>query len=112
MHICINILRIKFTSKKIPVSFLLKNRSLYSFSKLVFHAIKIKHETHCLDAIKLYGQTWVGCKPCNLFCSPFKSLLSHSIFKSGDYYIGEFKDGSKHGHGTYWWADGMKYVGK
>ena len=65
-----------------------------------------------MDAIKLYGQTWVGCKPCNLFCSPFKSLLSHSIYNWGDYYIGEFKDGSKHGQGTYWWADGKKYVGE
>ena len=47
-------------------------------------------------------------------CSENNKLngFGRNIFKSGDYYIGEFKDGSKHGHGTYWWADGMKYVGK
>ena len=43
-----------------------------------------------------------------------KSLLSHSIYKSGDYYIGEFKDGYIHGQGqgTCWWANGSKYVGE
>ena len=54
----------------------------------------------------------MGCKPCNLFCSPSKSLLSHSIYESGAYYIGEFKDGDKHGQGTYWFTDGKKYVGE
>ena len=29
----------------------------------------------------------------------------------GDYYIGEYKDGYRHGQGTYWYADGRKYVG-
>ena len=62
--------------------------------------------------LKLYGHTWVGCKPCNLFCSPFKSLLSHSIYKTRDYYIGEFKDGNRHGQGTYWYANGTKYIGE
>ena len=54
-----------------------------------------------MDAIKLYGQTWVGDKPCNLF-----------IYNTGNYYIGEFKDGYKHGQGTFWWASGKKYVGE
>ena len=43
---------------------------------------------------------------------PFKFLLAHSIYKSGNYYIGEFKDGERHGQGSFWWADGMKYVGE
>ena len=46
------------------------------------------------------------------FCSPFKSLLSHSIYNSGNYYIGEFKDGNRHGQGTYWYTNGDKYVGE
>ena len=51
-------------------------------------------------------------KPCNRFCSSFKSLLSHSIYKTRNYYIGEYKDGDRHGQGTYWWANGYKYVGE
>ena len=27
-------------------------------------------------------------------------------------YVGEFKDGKKHGQGTYTWSDGSKYVGE
>jgi hypothetical protein len=26
-------------------------------------------------------------------------------------YVGEYKDGQRHGQGTYTWADGTKYVG-
>ena len=32
--------------------------------------------------------------------------------KNRAYYIGEFKDGSRHGQGTYWYEDGKKYVGE
>ena len=51
-------------------------------------------------------------KPCNRLLSAFKIFLSHSIYKNGQYYIGEFKDGSRHGQGTYWYEDGRKYVGE
>ena len=27
-------------------------------------------------------------------------------------YVGEYKDGKKHGQGTYTWSDGEKYVGE
>ena len=30
----------------------------------------------------------------------------------GDKYVGEWKDGKQHGQGTYTWANGNKYVGK
>ena len=33
-------------------------------------------------------------------------------YKSGNKYVGELKDGKKHGQGTYTWADGEKYVGE
>ena len=27
-------------------------------------------------------------------------------------YVGQYKDGEKHGKGTYYWYDGNKYVGE
>ena len=27
-------------------------------------------------------------------------------------YVGQYKDGEKHGKGTYTWSDGYKYVGE
>ena len=30
----------------------------------------------------------------------------------GDKYVGEHKDGKRHGQGTYTWSDGRKYVGE
>ena len=27
-------------------------------------------------------------------------------------YVGEYKDGERHGQGTYTWSDGQKYVGE
>ncbi len=30
----------------------------------------------------------------------------------GDKYVGEWKDGKRHGEGTYTWSDGDKYVGE
>ena len=29
-------------------------------------------------------------------------------FVGGDKYIGKYKEGNRHGHGTYYWADGRK----
>ena len=33
-------------------------------------------------------------------------------YANGDVYVGEWKDGSRHGQGTYTWTDGRKYVGE
>jgi serine/threonine protein kinase len=33
-------------------------------------------------------------------------------FENGDKYVGQVKDGHKHGQGTYIWADGTEYVGQ
>ena len=33
-------------------------------------------------------------------------------YASGDKYVGEYKDGKYHGQGTYTWANGDKYVGE
>ncbi|MEC9381650.1 MAG: hypothetical protein VX984_01025 [Thermodesulfobacteriota bacterium] len=33
------------------------------------------------------------------------------IFSSGDRYVGEGKNGKRHGQGTYTWADGDKIEG-
>ena len=35
-----------------------------------------------------------------------------SIDDDGSKYVGEWKDGKKHGQGTYTWANGDKYVGE
>jgi len=42
-----------------------------------------------------------------------KGNTRKGIFTSfnGKKYVGEFKDGKKHGHGTYTFPDGKKYVG-
>ena len=37
-----------------------------------------------------------------------KSLFSSDVVK----YVGEFKDGVPHGHGTYTFPDGEKYAGE
>ena len=34
------------------------------------------------------------------------------IVQWGEKYVGEFKNGKRHGQGTYTWADGEKYVGE
>jgi hypothetical protein len=34
------------------------------------------------------------------------------IYSNGDTYVGEWKDGKRHGQGTYTWACGNKYVGR
>jgi len=31
---------------------------------------------------------------------------------NGNKYVGEYKDGKEHGHGTYTYANGEKYVGE
>ena len=33
-------------------------------------------------------------------------------YKNGDTYVGELKDGKKHGNGIYTWVDGKRYEGK
>ena len=60
--------------------------------------------------LALYGETRVR-QTLQLVLLTIKSLLFHSINMYGDYYIGEYKDGYRHGQGTYWYADGRKYVG-
>ena len=40
-------------------------------------------------------------------------IQTKSTKTKGDYiYIGEYKDGKRHGQGTFTWADGTKYVGQ
>jgi len=34
------------------------------------------------------------------------------IWSNGDKYVGEYKDGEVDGQGTYTWSDGSKYVGE
>ena len=34
------------------------------------------------------------------------------IWENGSRYVGEWKEGKKHGQGTYTWSDGKKYVGE
>ena len=36
----------------------------------------------------------------------------HSIYKSGHYYVGEFKYNIKNGQGTMYYTNGTKYVGE
>ena len=38
--------------------------------------------------------------------------LKADTYPNGDKYVGEYKDGGRHGQGTYTWADGKKYVGE
>ena len=40
-----------------------------------------------------------------------KSMLDCE-FADGERYLGSFKDGLYHGHGTYIWNDGSKYIGE
>ena len=49
-------------------------------------------------------------------CSSISYVSRHNCFGSETYdgdekYIGEFKNGKRHGQGTYTWPDGEKYVG-
>jgi hypothetical protein len=43
-------------------------------------------------------------------CSAYGETISHT-FDNGDKYVGEVKNGTMHGQGTYTWADDNKYVG-
>jgi len=50
-------------------------------------------------------------------CPADQSLRFHNCFgtytfPSGQKYVGEYKDGKKHGQGTHTWPDGEKYVGE
>ena len=38
-------------------------------------------------------------------CTPFTR-------KNGDVYVGDFVDGTEHGHGTYTWTNGDRYEGE
>jgi len=40
-----------------------------------------------------------------------KKVKEHTL-SNGDKYVGEYKDGERHGQGTYTWSDGSKYVGE
>ncbi len=44
--------------------------------------------------------------------SKFNNCFADVTFANGDKYAGEFKDGKKHGQGTYTYASGDKYVGE
>jgi len=39
-------------------------------------------------------------------------LIAASSLPKGDSYEGEYKDGKRHGHGTYRWQDGRQFVGE
>ena len=39
-------------------------------------------------------------------------VKEHTLGLHGDKYVGEYKDGERHGQGTYTWSDGSKYVGE
>ena len=47
---------------------------------------------------------------CPLFGQSKKKGLLY-IWENGSRYVGEWKDGKKHGQGTYTFPDGKKYVG-
>ena len=47
---------------------------------------------------------------CPLFGQSKKKDLLY-IWENGSRYVGEWKDGKKHGQGTYTYANGDKYVG-
>ena len=34
------------------------------------------------------------------------------LYPNGEKYVGEFKEGVRHGQGTFTWSDGRKYVGE
>ena len=60
-----------------------------------------------------YGNgIWNG----NKYVGEFKDGGKHGqgiyIYSNGDKYVGEFKDGEKHGQGTYIKPEGRKYVGE
>ena len=40
-----------------------------------------------------------------------QELYEEFIHIIGDKYVGEIKDGKKHGYGIYYWLDGSKYEG-
>ena len=42
----------------------------------------------------------------------YHNCFGTTTFASGDKYVGEFKDGKKHGQGAYTFANGNKYVGE
>ena len=56
----------------------------------------------------------IGCKVhCVISGIPFYADGQHEvIYDSGDRYNGEWKDGMKHGEGSYEFVDGNKYVGE
>ena len=47
-----------------------------------------------------YAQSWKNCHG------------EATYLRSKNRYVGEYKDGKKHGYGTYTWADGSQYVGE
>ena len=79
---------------------------------MVFHATKIKDAAHCLDATEIIWTDLSGLQALQSVLLAINTLLIHFIFNDGDYYIGEFKNGDRHGHGTYSFNDGRKYVGE
>ena len=52
------------------------------------------------------------CKSCNSSAFYSNFFNSHSIYDNGDYCIGEFRYGKRHGQTTYWHQDGKKHVGE
>ena len=65
-------------------------------------------EDKCNKVISYTTAEYTGCVNENNKQDGYGTLM----FKSGESYIGCWKDGKQDGQGTYTWADGGKYVGE
>ena len=68
----------------------------------------------CLPAALLLLSSTEGwsLSPCESSdSSTWNNCFGTYTWPSGDIYVGEFKDGTGHGHGTITYPDGEKYVG-